>query len=567
MMKRNMIRGGGDAAPNSPQAPLLAREGKRFPGTRGEFGWGILLFLFLVACSSTKPTTTDESASVCAGRCGMAEGVQCGPCGYGYACNEKGYCVEIEGNESESVGRSEEESSPDEEKDEHPDADRDTYDPDCPPLLEAQFPFYREDGTIHFCRKCDTPTEKDPQCVQNLWRELNQKLAHDHPDVSCYPYPCEMPSITSMTKEEVEAVYTTYSMHECDLMLNEYGWVNDSTGGQIKHWNLSGGKIGFLMDDRMEVDITKYAIADQFFLYDTSSTKYSVISPSEKGFVYQNGKALLYFRDSRSFELGFPYIYVGYFGTDGTYRVVFDKPIYSILYTPALNEKWAFANINFVKNGTSTMYYAKVGEWKWTALGQGVAYYPDVKGDMLGFYDSGEGGYICDLSQKPTSVESCRKVNREGEPARDIVFDKERDGIAAYTNLSTVFLVRYDKDPMERTELFSDYTGKAEHFLGFIVNMLRGDVLSYTEVYFYGGDTYGGRACFYRLDTKKRYCMNKMEDDKQYSDGTVVYPYGDAEFEGKWFLYQKQNNSPLILRDMDCYCAKEGVCPFEGLKR
>lgn len=63
----------------------------------------------------------------------------------------------------------------------------------------------------------------------------------------------------------------------------------------------------------------------------------------------------------------------------------------------------------------------------------------------------------------------------------------------------------------------------------------------------------GGRACFYRLDEKKKYCMKKMENDKQYGDW-VVFPYGHSEYEGKWFLYQKQNSSPLILRDMDCYC-------------
>ena len=56
--------------------------------------------------------------------------------------------------------------------------------------------------------------------------------------------------------------------------------------------------------------------------------------------------------------------------------------------------------------------------------------------------------------------------------------------------------------------------------------------------------------------------MKKMENDSEY-DGIPAYPYGDAEFEGKWLLYQKINSTPLILRNMECYCKEENICPFE----
>ncbi|HRZ80353.1 MAG TPA: hypothetical protein P5044_10115, partial [bacterium] len=65
------------------------------------------------------------------------------------------------------------------------------------------------------------------------------------------------------------------------------------------------------------------------------------------------------------------------------------------------------------------------------------------------------------------------------------------------------------------------------------------------------------------IDKNKKYCMKKMDNDGSYSDGTTMFPYGFSEFEGKWLLYQKINSTPLILRDMDCYCKEEGVCPFE----
>ena len=46
---------------------------------------------------------------------------------------------------------------------------------DCDPrLIDAPFPYYDKDGNITFCRPCcDTPTEKDPQCASNLWKEIN----------------------------------------------------------------------------------------------------------------------------------------------------------------------------------------------------------------------------------------------------------------------------------------------------------------------------------------------------------------------------------------------------------
>ena len=118
---------------------------------------------------------------------------------------------------------------------------------DCPPLATAPFPYYKEDGTIHFCRECDTPTEKDPQCMRNLWEEQNKKLAKDHPEYDCYPYPCEMTKLKPMTKAEVDKNYTSFSIHECDLSLNPLGWYHDGTNGSVKHWNLSGGIIGFHM--------------------------------------------------------------------------------------------------------------------------------------------------------------------------------------------------------------------------------------------------------------------------------------------------------------------------------
>ena len=138
----------------------------------------------------------------------MVNGVACGHCEYGYTCNAAQFCVEI--TNDNVVLQGDEDFWPTVD-DTLPDVD--TYDPDCPPLISAPFPYYKDDGTIHFCRKCDTPTVIDPQCATNLWKDANLKLATDYPEVDCYPYPCDMPNLKPMTKTEVDSIKLSYSIH------------------------------------------------------------------------------------------------------------------------------------------------------------------------------------------------------------------------------------------------------------------------------------------------------------------------------------------------------------------
>ena len=71
------------------------------------------------------------------------------------------------------------------------DSDVDTQPPCEPPLMEAPFPYYDKEGNMTFCRPgCDTPTEKDPQCMSNLWKEQNQALCTQKPEYACCGLPC-----------------------------------------------------------------------------------------------------------------------------------------------------------------------------------------------------------------------------------------------------------------------------------------------------------------------------------------------------------------------------------------
>ena len=431
---------------------------------------------------------------------------------------------------------------------------------DCPPLATAPFPYYKEDGTIHFCRKCDTPTEKDPQCMRNLWEEQNKKLAEDHPEYDCYPYPCEMSNLKPMTRAELDKENAPFSIHECDLMLVPMGWYHDGTHGAVKHWNLSGGIIGFHMTP-VSIAPGDYMTGNKAFAYDVEEKRYMALGPVIGDMLsYHHNKLLTLSRDARSLDLSNTYRYLGYYGTDGSYRIVYPKPIYLIAYTPANNENWVFANIQETKGGSYRMMYAKVGEWEWTSLGEGMGYKPDLNGNKLGLYDDNVNGYVCDLSKAPKALSDCFLVNREGEAVRNISFDRNNNALFAYSSDFNRAITLVDTSGPVATykDVVTDFSADNNAYpYSLVVRQMDGNVILYSEVT--GGEGDSSRACFYRIDLKKRYCMKIMEKDN-------VYKYGYAEFEGKWLLYQRHASTPLVLSDMDCYCEKEGICPFEGMK-
>ncbi|MBO4698752.1 hypothetical protein J5690_03970 [bacterium] len=119
------------------------------------------------------------------------------------------------------------------------------------------------------------------------------------------------------------------------------------------------------------------------------------------------------------------------------------------------------------------------------------------------------------------------------------------------------------EDKFAYKDLITDFTAETNiHKYSLWALQFQGNTLLFEEVTDFKG-VGGGLMCYYRFDKNKKYCMKKMEKDESYSDGTTVFPYSFGEFEGKRLLYQKRSSTPLILRDMDCYCLEEGVCPFE----
>ena len=458
-------------------------------------------------------------------------------------------------------------------KDQSDDSDSDSEKSDSdecqPPLSEATFPYYDKDGKITFCRPgCDTPTEKDPHCVRNLWDEQNEKLCHEYPEYACCGTPCVMDSMKPWTKDRLAEEYPTLvefiPMHKCDLAISQVNWGIDGSAGVVKSWNLSDGKIGFYFSPPLTLPIKKWPVKTKFVTYDIATQKYSLVIPARaQEQIYHKGKRLALIADTRSLDQNNENIFLAYIGDDAKVEIVYDKKVKSISYEPALNEKWAF--VNLVDNSGKRMLYAKVGEWKWTSLGNGLGWFPSLVGDTLSFVDDNVNGWICDLSKKPQKLADCLKFNQEGEQTEYLYFDKENENRFVYydTFKRKIVLVEQNKDQFERKDIITEFTEEsASKAYSLLPRTLRGNLLLYEEVTT-NGATYGGRLCYYRIDKNKKYCMKKMDDDKSYSDGTTIFPYGFAEFEGKWLLYQKKNSDSLVLRNMDCYCNETGVCPLE----
>ena len=254
-------------------------------------------------------------------------------------------------------------------------------------LIDAPFP-YKDGEGLTFCRPgCDTPTEKDPQCITNLWKEQNFNLCHQHPEYDCCGYPCILESLKPLTKEE-EELWGQYAipMHKCDLKLNPENWGNDGTHGVVKSWNMSDGKVGLHMRPN-DLDILEWPVKRKVVTYDIETQKFTLVAPASQMQAYYEGHRIIMSGDKRSLPIEVRKNYLAYFGDDGSYHLAYNKPVNFLAYEPALNDKWAFVNLQETEGFPYKMMYAKVGEWNWTALGEGTARYSELGGDYLGIYN------------------------------------------------------------------------------------------------------------------------------------------------------------------------------------
>ena len=470
------------------------------------------------------------------------------------------------------------------ESDETPDVDM--Y---CPLPMDAQYPYFREDGTIHFCRPCDTPDEYDPQCVKSLWKDKNREVYDKYMNgefegneyvAECYPWPCEW----KVTPRQGDHIYAGDVM-KCDLIINPWNWTTSHTGSR-RESNMDGGKIVFRTSN--------YRISDQKIksdpgyggqraaMYNIETGKYEIISGSPGIPAYMNGFAIISVysyikRADSTYDLQeWPVSVVPYKGSY-KYNVIYhhENNHAGLDVFPYFTDKWTIMVVNHydhetdpVGAGNRSLMYAKTGEWKWTTLAYGN---PDGKagelsiaGDKAMFaHIATNTSYICDLSKNPKSISDCKKISRDGEVAGFPKFDRDNPNRIVYRSMgegkptNRFVAVDISKEPWVIEKEF-EIPSTEGTFLSMWLTEVRSNLLLYHENYVLKASGYqeDGKLCFYRMDKEKVYCSKPIE-------GQTDYGHGFPAMEGKYLFWQPAFKTGYILRDMECYCKETGVCPFE----
>jgi len=414
-------------------------------------------------------------------------------------------------------------------------------------VIKTGFPFKDKNEKPTFCRPgCDTPTETDPQCVRNIWEwdnwEKYQKyLAAEKEDPNqewereCYPWPCELPDMKGSTGGSL--------VSKCDRRLSVKGYT--STMGAVWTHGMSDGVAGMYMTGSSAIE------------YD----------PKKDVFV-KTGKAngMLSFNKNRSvvsvFESSAPdnpnykSFVVSILKKDGkyNYELIYDNEGHNaFMSNPSIvGDKWVLIQIRAGKESNVTdVKYAKVGVWEWHNLGLGKVYEGNIVGDKLTFLTPDETAdrqiYYCDLSKYPESYKECTKATRKDgtgkyEKGHSPRIDEDNENRLIYylyedEGPPTLIEVNYaNKDNPEYKEIEVDRYMQP--------HKVKGNLMLSTA-----NNGAGLMSCWYRFDKQKTYCPVSNE----------MMEFGT--FDGKWHLWR--NSIDVRIRDWECYCKEEGVCPFE----
>ncbi|MGI6394465.1 MAG: hypothetical protein ACOX2F_07040 [bacterium] len=454
----------------------------------------------------------------------------------------------------------------------------------CPLPMDAKYPYFREDGTIHFCRPCDTPDEYDPQCVKSLWKDLNKEVYDKYKNgefednehvVECYPWPCEW-DVKPMPPELMPGY-----VHKCDIFLNPRTWANSFSGFE-RASNMDGGKILFRTDNyRIKAPETSTGYQGQrSVIYEISTGKYTVISGTPGSPQYMNGIAITdissYSKTSETTHIVYYWIVsIEEYKSSFKYRVIYSDEDYRTLLdtAPYMTDKWTIMGVNHLDkgddlllSGNRSLMYSKTGEWQWTTLAygnpEGKAGELSIAGDKAMFYHYGtDASWICDLSKNPKNITTdCKRIGKENEVAGFPKFDKDNPNRIAYRPMADgiprnrFVIMDISQEPWKKEKEF-DIPPTEGNYLKLQLTDFKSNIMLYREDIAIDGG-YDGKLCYYRIDKGKTYCSKPIENQTSYGHGWPA-------FEGKYLFWQPAYKAGYILRDMECYCKEEGVCPFE----
>ena len=444
--------------------------------------------------------------------------------------------------------------------DEIPDVDTDSDTPEkveCLDLrynentIKTPFPFKDANGKPTFCRPgCDTPTENDPQCVRNIWEwdnwEVYQNYLKDQEkdpnqtkSRSCYPWPCKLPDMHAKTKETLDTFVSS-----CDRLLTVNGFKVSM--GTVWTHGMSDGVAGMRFQN----------YDSRIVEYDPEKDEYSSIGMS-RYLSFNEGRYITEVYDSAGNPETYKVFTVSILKTDNGY-------FYELInanYGKFSNPPFAGKNWVLLRLSDNRTMYASSKDWRWHYL-RGInnsAGEGNIVGDHLTFITNNRELYYCNLRELPTHIDECFKLNRKDESGNEELghsprIDIDNEYRVVYNVYGTPTFVEVDLKDLNNPKYTEHQVEKSRPQASlFGPSMLNGNRVVYIE-----SDPNDDVGCFYRFDKQKTYCP---------ADSTFVSHSSDLMgfniFWGKWHLWKITTSIHAIMRDWECYCKENNICPLE----
>ena len=419
--------------------------------------------------------------------------------------------------------------------------------------IKTPFPFKDANGKPTFCRPgCDTPTENDPQCVRNIWEWDNweeqqaylkeqEKDPNQTKERSCYPWPCKMPDMHAKTKAELNTFVSS-----CDRLLT----VNDFSASMLTNWShgMYDGVAGMRLNNLIveyNPEKDEYTTIGQSRLLSFNENRY--ITEVYDSYPGENPNTF------KSFTVSVLRTEKGYF-----YELIRNNHEFKDTFfgPPFAGKNWVLLRLT----GNKTVY-ASSKDWEWHELSgiENIAGEGNIVGDHLTFITNNRELYYCDLRKYPKHIDDCFKLNRKNESGNEELghsprIDLENEYRIVYNVYETPTFVEVDLKDLNNPK-YTEYKVEKSRpkAAWFGPSMLIGNKTVYIE-----SDSNDDVGCFYRFDKQKTYCP---------ADSTFVTHSSDLMgfnvFWGKWHLWKIITSSHAIMRDWECYCKENNVCPLE----
>lgn len=433
----------------------------------------------------------------------------------------------------------------------------------CPDFSLIDFPLTDKFGLPTFCRDCDTPTEKDPLCMENLWKFSNEKLCTDKPSYDCCGYPCIMDMLEPRYQDDFSGeTYPSQALDRCDILLNPKnpeGWsiVGNYYNEITFSYRLSQGKIGFYAGNNQILD--KYYYADiRYFEYDIETQKYRVVAGNVKrGFGYYDGS---FVGTVRNLKKNQPDGYMGYpfmIDKNGKRRILYWNKYY-VRSTPIITDKWILMNVNSGSSGSGyDTLYGRVDQPTLHSFGR-ILYDVSIVNDTLVFTSKDHMTYVCNLASETSVLGSCEFFNRAGDNVESVQLDRDNPNLIYYSDeLLPGKMVQVDVTTLPFSYKEFNIASSDQTFNHTQVLAVRSNLALIQQEWIEAEDEYNFRICYYRLDSERMLCPEPV-----LWGGVNVFDMSHGDFEAHTLIWSNDNN--VKVRDMECYCdLNPELCPFD----